>query len=387
MEAEIMIDPIEIIKDEKLGVNIKKDNNIELFRYYHFKSYSKLAHFLFDDNQDFSNYSEEEIKKEFNDYFKSLSTQQKIKKIMKIVDIFNHKSKCSVLSLYNDDSCLTTETIEKLLIKRNYYLDLPEIIKLKKEQPDKYRTYLIGLMKKEYNVDSGFDIYKAVVKRLSGDRTYRTGDKIIDEIMSDPELLNLILKAYKPFGPVDGSWLDNVEILSIIKQYEAYLNRNKEYKFYFGGVYPSDFEKYPDFQINEINKKFLDDRNIKFIGVVLNHDKRGQPGSHWVGLYIDLLNSKAYYYDSVGKKPKVEYVNYVKHLFKKCDLNYDDKTLEYNKTERQTSGGSCGIYAISFIISMASGINFNDYLKLTLKPEFMKYLRLLFFNDKNELNY
>lgn len=387
MNAEIGIDPIKIIKDEKLGVNIKKDNNIELFRYYHFKSYSKLAHFLFDDKQDFSNYSEKEIEKEFNDYFSKLSTQQKIKKIMKIVDIFNHKSKCSPLSLYNDDSCLTTETIEKLLIKKNYYLDLPEIIKLKKEQPDKYRTYLIGLMKKEYNVDSGFDIYKAVVKRLNGDRTYRTGDKIIDEIIADKELLNLILEAYKPFGPVDGAWLDNMEIMNVMKQYEAYLNRNKEYKFYFSGVYPSDFEKYSDFQINEINKKFLDDGNIKFIGAVFNHDKRGQPGSHWVGLYIDLLNSKAYYYDSVGKKPKDEYINYVKHLFKKCDLNYDGKTLEYNKTERQTSGGSCGIYAISFIISMVSGINFNNYLKLTLKPEFMKYLRLLFFNDKNELNY
>ena len=175
----------------------------------------------------------------------------------------------------------------------------------------------------------------------------------------------------------------------VMKYFAKELGYENEEEFWgiVGLLHDLDFEKYPDFQINEINKKFLDDGNIKFIGVVLNHDKRGQPGSHWVGLYIDLLNSKAYYYDSVGKKPKVEYVNYVKHLFKKCDLNYDDKTLEYNKTERQTSGGSCGIYAISFIISMASGINFNDYLKLTLKPEFMKYLRLLFFNDKNELNY
>lgn len=387
MDAKIGVDPIKIIKDEKLGVNIKKDDNINLFRYYYFKTYLNLAQFLFNDNQDFLNYSEKEIEKEFNDYFSKLTTQEKIKKIMKIVDVFNHKSKCSPLSLYNDDSCLTTETIEKLLIKKNYYLDLPEIIKLKKEQPDKYRIYLIGLMKKEYNVDSGFDIFKAVVKRLNGDYIYKTEDKIIDEIITDKELLNLILDAYKPFGPIDGAWLDNMEIMNVIKQYEIYLNKNKEYKFYFSGVYPSDFKKYPDFQINEINKKFLDDGNIKFIGVVFNHDKRGQPGSHWVGLYIDLLNSKAYYYDSVGKKPKDEYINYVKHLFKKCDLNYDNKTLEYNKTERQTSGGSCGIYAISFIISMASGINFNDYLKLTLKPEFMKYLRLLFFNDKNDLEY
>ena len=88
----------EYIEDAVNGNNIYLtiDNNIELFRYYHFKSYSKLAHFLFDDNQDFSNYSEKEIEKEFNDYFSKLSTQQKIKKIMKIVDIFNHKSKCSV---------------------------------------------------------------------------------------------------------------------------------------------------------------------------------------------------------------------------------------------------------------------------------------------------
>ena len=381
-DSPLDIDVVEIVKKSNNDSDFSdKKQEINILNNFKFNSFLDLFESLKNknmlDKKDIT--TETEAREEIFKYFKGLTYGQKIKKLFQWSDMINNNS-CSPFSKSRNNSCLSNSTLEKLVELKGY--DIKQYQTLKSENADKYRLLLIGLIKKEYNINSGFEIYLELCRKLIN-KSYIFKDPAFEDVYNDKAFLDSILISYKPLGPIDGTWLDNFEIERVMKIYELYLNRDKkEDYFYFAGVYPSDFENYDDYKVNKITKEYLDDKKIKYIGIVFNHDKRTEPGSHWVALYIDLKNNKAYYYDSVGKKPKVEYKNFVKHIFKKCGKVYNVQVLDYNKTERQTSGGSCGIYAITFIISMAGGIKFEEYLNLILSPKFMKYLRLLYFNDK-----
>lgn len=381
-DSPLNIDVIELVKKSNNDSEFSdKKQEINILNNFKFNSFLDLFESLKDkkilDNEDIT--TEQEARNEIFKYFKDLTYDQKIKKLFQWSDMINNNS-CSPFSKSRNNSCLSNSTLEKLVELKGY--DIMQYQILKSESIDKYRQLLISLIKKEYNIESGFEIYLELCRKLIN-KSYTFKDPDFEDIYDDKAFLDSILMSYKPLGPIDGSWLDNLEIERVMKIYELCLNKNKkEDYFYFAGVYPSDFEKYDDYKVNDLTKEYLDSKKIKYIGIVFNHDKRSESGSHWVALFIDLKNNKAYYYDSVGKKPKIEYKNFVKHMFKKCGKVYDDQVLEYNKIERQTSGGSCGIYAITFIISMAGGIKFKDYLNLILSPKFMKYLRLLYFNNK-----
>ena len=46
--------------------------------------------------------------------------------------------------------------------------------------------------------------------------------------------------------------------------------------------------------------------------MVINLDTHDKGGSHWVGLYTDLLKKQIYFFDSYGHKPEKEIKNFMK---------------------------------------------------------------------------
>ena len=99
------------------------------------------------------------------------------------------------------------------------------------------------------------------------------------------------------------AWLSTLDINNVLEQYE----KNSNYK-YLGAV-PIDFDKKlsPGFcVINELcnlNIKKLYLSGIRYIGAVFNLDPHDKPGSHWVSLFINLINGGIYFFDSYGHKP------------------------------------------------------------------------------------
>ena len=99
------------------------------------------------------------------------------------------------------------------------------------------------------------------------------------------------------------AWLSTVDINNVLEQYE----KNSNYK-YIGAV-PIDFDKKISIGfciVNELcnlNIKKLYLSGIRYIGAVFNLDPHDKPGSHWVSLFVNLINGGIYFFDSYGHKP------------------------------------------------------------------------------------
>ena len=100
----------------------------------------------------------------------------------------------------------------------------------------------------------------------------------------------------------------------------------KLFKGKFKGVYPSD--KVP--KLNKL-KKYC----------ILNLDKSGLPGSHWIALaYVN--DNKYILYDSFGRK----YSEIIPHLTKQTKVKIED--TDYDK-EQKVKELNCGARCIAFL--------------------------------------
>ena len=146
-------------------------------------------------------------------------------------------------------------------------------------------------------------------------------------------------------------WLSTDDINVVMKQYE------KKYPdFRFMGTVPVDCYigsslscELSNLDVNKVFKK------INKMGVVFNLDYSYQPGSHWVGLFVNDNKKHIVYFDSVGTPPPPEIENMMKKIkneFKKKGKNFkiiiSRKSHQYGNTE-------CGIYSMNFIIQMLKG--------------------------------
>lgn len=133
--------------------------------------------------------------------------------------------------------------------------------------------------------------------------------------------------------------LDNTEIEKIMNRYQN-----------FYGVYPRD-------QLYRIVPQVKEKSNG---GVILNLDKSGEPGSHWVALYWDAKNDKPSieYFDSYARSPPMEIERDIKNIVNKLQA---DKHLKYKENgiiNQSKSSVSCGYIAMKFLMDRFRGIPF-----------------------------
>ena len=87
--------------------------------------------------------------------------------------------------------------------------------------------------------------------------------------------------------------------------------------------------------------------------IIVNTDKRDEPGNHWVALY--LLKEECLYFDSFGVSVlEASLLSYLKRYYKK---------VLFNKICIQPIESTlCGFYCISFVQNVSSAISFNNFL-------------------------
>jgi hypothetical protein len=166
-------------------------------------------------------------------------------------------------------------------------------------------------------------------------------------------------------------WLSNIDIVNVMRQYE------KEYNdFVFFGPLPVDFAKIMDTILLDVcqGKNTLDklySKGIRRIGIILNLDKYGQPGSHWVSIFIDVSqnNINRYqgygtveYFDSTSMGPPKNIREYLEHATKRLKkiCKQPIKVL-INNMPHQMKNSECGIYSIFYILSRLNGNPFEKY--------------------------
>ena len=180
-------------------------------------------------------------------------------------------------------------------------------------------------------------------------------------------------------------WLDNFNIMEVMKQYET------AYPWFrFLGVFPIDFSAPDPYRKNGsvqcLYKETCDldlrreyEKGTRGIGMVFNLDPHFKGGSHWVGLYINLENIQkpmVGYFDSYGYKTPAM----IARLMRSFRLQISTCELGYNARRFQYGGSECGMFSMYFLICMIHGVRFEDFCKDSIHDETMLQLRDVLFS-------
>jgi len=207
---------------------------------------------------------------------------------------------------------------------------------------------------------------------------------INDELKKDLRKQYLRPRRPKTWDSDPDMWLDNYNIMAVMKQYEEAIPW-----FKFLGVFPIDFSApdpykhdggqkclYNELCSIQLKKEY--EKGIRGIGIIFNLDPHYKGGSHWVGLYIDIHNIKkpfVSYFDSYGYKTPPLIARLMRSLklqINTCELGFNARRFQYGDSE-------CGMFSMYFIICMICGISFKDFCKDTVDDGFMLQLRQILF--------
>lgn len=262
-----------------------------------------------------------------------------------------------------------------------------------------------GITRKSRNKCLPQNIYSAISKQLGMQKSNDDNQAVFESIgcergeehcLLDKAPLNenikkTLRKRYlRPRRPKswDGDpdmWLDNYNILAVMKQYEEVLPW-----FKFLGVFPIDFSAPDPYKQNntpqclykdicDLNLKEEYSKGIRGIGIIFNLDPHFKSGSHWVSLYINLKNiNKPFvgYFDSYGYKTPALIARLMRSFklqIKTCDLGFNARRFQYGDSE-------CGMFSMYFIICMLAGISFKDFCKDSVSDDYMLQLRKILFS-------
>ena len=194
------------------------------------------------------------------------------------------------------------------------------------------------------------------------------------------ELVAIKHDIFRPDGPEKPTeWLRTDQIDNVMNQYTR-----EHTNFYFLGAVELDCDKYKDCALYNLDfDKYLNDGKSK-LGIVYNLDKRGQSGSHWVSMLIDIEKGHVYFSDSTGHAP-IENINDIVSKFETYYKNKFNKEISkfINTKKYQTDGSECGVYSMYFIDKLLSGKSFDEIINDPPNFKEINTCRARFFYNKS----
>jgi hypothetical protein len=264
-----------------------------------------------------------------------------------------------------NQTCFTTEQLREMANGYNKYIKkhqpnaIPIDTKLdKRELLKEFKTRFQNICGDNEKCLTQLDFMKEILKE-----TYEN-------------IVNDTFRVEGPQGPKE--WLATNHITKVIKQYE-----NLYSDFLFLDAVPQDCNELSFCSLYKIDFDKHHQDGYRRFGVIFNLDKYGQPGSHWVALFMDVDKCEVYYVDSTGKPPKPnteavinEFIKFIKKKFNK------ECVYKFNTVSYQTDNTECGVYSENFIIRMLSGESYEDIIKNALDFEKINSCRNAYFSNK-----
>lgn len=269
-------------------------------------------------------------------------------------------------------SCFTDDQVFLLAKSYNKYISVNNL-SVNRVENHNYDPIDLNLDKKSLLKE----IHKRFQSVCNGNEACISKQAFMNELV-DKVFEELSNKTFRPDGPTKATeWLSTTDINNVMKQYEDIYT-----EFKFLGAVPLDCNDLEFCSLFKIPYQKLQTSGKNKLGIVFNHDKHYEPGSHWVGLYID-LDGAIYYVDSAGKEP-IENINRVIDDFK----NYYKKTYnkypryDYNKNRYQRDNSECGVYSCNFLIRMLAGESFDRIISNPLDFKAINSCRNVYFNNQ-----
>jgi hypothetical protein len=174
------------------------------------------------------------------------------------------------------------------------------------------------------------------------------------------------------------TWLTTTDILNVMRQYEKLYT---EYKFF--GPVPVDCPKDIYCELTNIDLGKMNRKGVNMIGVIFNLDKHNEGGSHWVGLFANIIDNSITYYDSTGN-PAPDYIKYFIEMLKRQMRS--GVVIDWNKKKHQFGGSECGIYSMNFIIESIKGNKLSEIENKKISDYSVNVLRNYFYRPSKKMN-
>ena len=163
-----------------------------------------------------------------------------------------------------------------------------------------------------------------------------------------------------------------------MKQYEKVMD-----DFVFLGTVPSDCPTKISCELSKFDPEKMKKNGITKVGIVYNLDQSYQNGSHWVAIYMDLLNNEINYYDSCANLPNKLIKQFIDNIAKKIEIKNKEVHIIYNDKKHQFGNSECGMYSMNFLLERLYGTTMFDISQMTIKDEDMNRLRqFLYYIEK-----
>lgn len=269
-----------------------------------------------------------------------------------------------------NDTCFTLDQLMEMSKAYNRYLTKQKL------KPNKTKQFNVGFIKIKSNKQHLLNELKKRFDTVCQDEQCLTQYEFMKEIVK--EMRDDIENNFRKPGPNKPTeWLSTDDINNVMMQYESVYP-----DFIFLRAVPLNCD---DLSFCSLFKLNFDDYirdGYQSIGVVFNHDRHGEPGSHWVALFINLKKCEIYYCDSGGVPPFDNIQGVIDKYINFCQQKYNRMPIyKYNKKSYQKDNTECGVYSCNFIIRMLSGESFDDIVKNYLTFKEINSCRNVYFSN------
>lgn len=284
-----------------------------------------------------------------------------------LVTCFTKDQLITIIEVYNSDK----ENSDKIKYRKN--MSIPELGQL---------------------------LQKAMSNRCSSEVCYLKTTPMIEYFKTQDNRVKMnYYERFKPELPTDKGnpnnlrpWLSNTDIRRVMQMIQ-----NISDDFVFLGPLPVDFEEVINqmvFDICEKKNTFqkMYSRGVRRIGIIINLDRFGQSGSHWVTIFIDMSHFNSdpddpwtiEFFDSTGNPPPKRLEKYMNGAKDKLLQIGGDVEIVINNVTHQKKDTECGVYSLYYIIERLKGRSAQDIFESVVPDDLMYKYRYRFFRVSNE---
>jgi hypothetical protein len=244
---------------------------------------------------------------------------------------------------------------------------------------------------------SGLSVKKMVknlckyMKVSSEIQVLRKAQRMFAEMQSDID--EVIRDRFAPYmEPCDQTaedcpWLSNNELDLAGESFE------KKYKDHKAlGFHMINFDERQT-ALGEITFEDLCNNKCKTMSCVLNTDRYGGPGKHWLCVFLDARKPtvSVEFFNSSGNPPAKSLSYWVERMASEAEACGRRAIRVFNGAEannsisigkaHQRKNSECGVYSIYYIWSRLKGIPYSEFTKKVIPDEVMKKFRAKIFRD------
>lgn len=227
----------------------------------------------------------------------------------------------------------------------------------------------------------------------------RLGDKIV-AVIGRAEFTGNLANNFKVDGPLDTTWLSNVHIDSVLKQWEVAYPTVFMYNFnmrnYMDWSFTADNQlvNQPD-TLATVHFDALYRAGKTCAACIVNNDKYQGGGTHWMAIFVDARTpgkATCEFFNSAGNNPVPEFVSYLVRTAreienmkvdakgKPCTWRADIKRITRRRHQQSTT--ECGLYSLFYVWARINGVSWQYFLDNPIDDQLMfEFRHHLFASD------